>query len=112
MNDTVSTTTLERMRFPPVPAAHRHANDACFTKLIGYPGADVIRGDPLFAVEASVLAQRQNDLISAAATLKTAKAQVALNDTSEKRQHSLFPGPRRGPEGLAAVPGGPGEGAG
>ena len=78
------------MRCPPVVSAHRHANDACFTRLIGCPGADVVRGDPLFAVEASELAQGQNDLITAAAALKTAKAQLALAETNEKRQHSLF----------------------
>ena len=36
------------------------------TKLIARPGDDVARGDPLFAVEASELAQGQNDLVSAA----------------------------------------------
>jgi membrane fusion protein, heavy metal efflux system len=60
------------------------------TKLIARPGDDVARGDPLFAVEASELAQGQNDLISAAAALKTAKAQLVLAETNEKRQHSLF----------------------
>ena len=60
------------------------------TKLIARPGDDVVRGDPLFAVEASELAQGQNDLISAAAALKTAKAQLVLAETNEKRQHSLF----------------------
>jgi cobalt-zinc-cadmium efflux system membrane fusion protein len=60
------------------------------TKLIARPGDDVARGDPLFAVEASELAQGQNDLVSAAAALKTAKAQLVLAETNEKRQHSLF----------------------
>ena len=60
------------------------------TKLIARPGDEVARGDPLFTVEASELAQGQNDLISAAAALKTAKAQLMLAETNEKRQHSLF----------------------
>jgi cobalt-zinc-cadmium efflux system membrane fusion protein len=60
------------------------------TKLIARPGDDVARGDPLFAMEASELAQGQNDLITAASALKTAKAQLVLAETNEKRQHSLF----------------------
>jgi cobalt-zinc-cadmium efflux system membrane fusion protein len=60
------------------------------TKLIARPGDEVARGDPLFAVEASELAQGQNDLVNAAAALKTAKAQLVLAETNEKRQHSLF----------------------
>jgi cobalt-zinc-cadmium efflux system membrane fusion protein len=60
------------------------------TKLIARPGDEVARGDPLFAVEASELAQGENDLISAVAALKTAKAQLSLAETNEKRQHSLY----------------------
>jgi cobalt-zinc-cadmium efflux system membrane fusion protein len=60
------------------------------TRLIARPGDDVGRGDPLFAMEAGELAQGQNDLISAQATLKTAKAQLALSETNEKRQHALY----------------------
>jgi membrane fusion protein, heavy metal efflux system len=60
------------------------------TKLIARPGDDVARGDPLFAIQAGELAQGQNDLISAAATLRTAKAQLNLAETNEKRQHALF----------------------
>ena len=60
------------------------------TKLIARPGDDVARGDPLFAIEASELAQGENDLISAASALKTAKAQLTLAETNEKRQHSLY----------------------
>ena len=60
------------------------------TKLIARPGDEVARGDPLFSVEASELAQGQNDLVSAASTLKTVKAQLVLAETNEKRQHSLF----------------------
>jgi cobalt-zinc-cadmium efflux system membrane fusion protein len=36
------------------------------------------------------LAQAQNDLIAAAAGLKTAKAQLNLAETNEKRQHALY----------------------
>jgi membrane fusion protein, heavy metal efflux system len=60
------------------------------TQVIARPGDEVARGDPLFAVEATELAQGENDLISAAATLRTAKAQLNLAETNEKRQHSLY----------------------
>jgi membrane fusion protein, heavy metal efflux system len=60
------------------------------TKLIAHPGDYVSRGDPLFEIQANELAQGQNDLISDAATLKTAKAQLVLAETNEKRQHSLY----------------------
>lgn len=60
------------------------------TRLMARPGDFVKRGDPLFAMDASELAQGQNDLISAAATLKTARAQLVLADTNEKRQHALY----------------------
>jgi len=60
------------------------------TKLIVKPGDLVARGDPLFAIEASELAQGQNDLITAAANLHTARAQLTLAQTNEKRQHELY----------------------
>ncbi len=60
------------------------------TRLIAKAGDDVARGDPLFAVQATELAQGQNDLITAVATLRTAKAQLALSQTNEKRQHELY----------------------
>ncbi len=60
------------------------------TKLIAKPGDNVARGDPLFAIQAGELAQGQNDLITAVAGLRTAKSQLALAQTNEKRQHQLF----------------------
>lgn len=60
------------------------------TKLIVRTGDHVTRGDPLFAIQASELAQGQNDVITAAATLRTSKAQLNLAKTNEKRQHALF----------------------
>jgi cobalt-zinc-cadmium efflux system membrane fusion protein len=60
------------------------------TKLFVRPGDSISRGDPLFAMQASELAQAQNDLISAVAALKTAKAQLTLAETNERRQHSLY----------------------
>jgi cobalt-zinc-cadmium efflux system membrane fusion protein len=60
------------------------------TKLIARAGDTVERGDPLFTIQASELAQAQNDLITAVANLKTAKAQLNLATTNEKRQHDLY----------------------
>ena len=59
-------------------------------KLFASAGDTVRQGDPLFAVQASEFVQAQNDLISAAATLRTARAQFALAQTNEKRQHALY----------------------
>jgi cobalt-zinc-cadmium efflux system membrane fusion protein len=60
------------------------------TKLFSRVGDRVKAGDPMMAIQASELAQGQNDLISAVATLKTARAQLNLAQTNEKRQHALF----------------------
>jgi len=60
------------------------------TRLIARPGDNVARGDPLFTIEANELAQGQNDLVTAAAALRTAKAQLQLAETNEKRQHALY----------------------
>ena len=53
-------------------------------------GDRVTAGDPLLEVEASEFVQGQNDLIAAAAQLNTAKAQLHLAQTAERRQHDLF----------------------
>ena len=60
------------------------------TKLFAKAGDDVAQGAPLLAVAATEFVQGQNDLISAAATLRTARAQLNLAQTSEKRQHDLY----------------------
>jgi cobalt-zinc-cadmium efflux system membrane fusion protein len=60
------------------------------TKLFSRVGDVVKPGDPMLAIDASELAQGQNDLISAVATLKTAVAQLNLAQTNEKRQHALY----------------------
>jgi membrane fusion protein, heavy metal efflux system len=59
-------------------------------KLFASAGDTVRQGDPLFAVQASEFVQAQNDLIAAAATLRTTHAQVNLAATNEKRQHELY----------------------
>jgi cobalt-zinc-cadmium efflux system membrane fusion protein len=61
-------------------------------KLIAKLGDHVERGAPLMAVEATEFVQAQNDLITAASTLKTARSQLSLAQAAEQRQHLLFLG--------------------
>ena len=60
------------------------------TKLFVRAGDRVKRGDPLAAIASTELVQAANDLVSSAATLKTAQAQLNLAVTNEKRQHALY----------------------
>jgi len=60
------------------------------TRVIANFGDYVKRGDPLLAVEAAEFAQNQNDLISAAAALNTARSQLSLAQTNEQRKHALY----------------------
>jgi len=60
------------------------------TRLYAKAGDRVRKGAPLFAVEASEFVQAQNDLVTAVSTLATARAQLNLAQTNEKRQHDLF----------------------
>ncbi len=53
-------------------------------------GDRVKAGDPLMAVQASEFVQGQNDLVAAGAALNTARSQLALAQTNEKRQHDLY----------------------
>ncbi|MBV9251537.1 MAG: efflux RND transporter periplasmic adaptor subunit [Acetobacteraceae bacterium] len=60
------------------------------TKLFAKAGDKIEQGAPLLAVAASEFVQAQNDLISNAATLRTARAQLNMAQTNEKRQHDLY----------------------
>ena len=60
------------------------------SKLFAKAGDVVVKGSPLFTIEATEYVQAQNDLISAAASLNTAKAELKLSVITEKRQHELF----------------------
>jgi cobalt-zinc-cadmium efflux system membrane fusion protein len=60
------------------------------TRLIARAGDVVKVGDPLIAIQATELAQAQNDLVSGAAAVKVARAQLVLAQTNEKRQHALY----------------------
>jgi cobalt-zinc-cadmium efflux system membrane fusion protein len=60
------------------------------TKLFAHAGDLVKAGDPLLAMQASEFVQASNDLIAAIAADRTAKAQLTLAGTTEKRQHDLY----------------------
>jgi cobalt-zinc-cadmium efflux system membrane fusion protein len=59
-------------------------------RLFARLGDRVLPGAPLFAVEASEFVQAVNDLITAAATLRTARGQLTQATTNEKRAHELY----------------------
>jgi cobalt-zinc-cadmium efflux system membrane fusion protein len=59
-------------------------------RLIARLGDRVDPGAPLFALEASEFVQAMNDLITAAAALKTARALQSQAATNEKRAHELY----------------------
>src|SRR5262249_40603279 len=52
---------------------------------------DVVKpGDPLFVIHASEFVQAQNDLITALGNLRSARSQLAMAQTTEKRTHELY----------------------
>lgn len=60
------------------------------TRILAKAGDHLAKGDPMLAIEASEFVQAQNDLVAALATLTTARAQLTLSETAEKRQHDLY----------------------
>jgi len=62
------------------------------TRVIARAGDVVAAGAPLFAVQSNELAQAENDMVTALATLRTAHAQLDLATTNESRQHQLYLG--------------------
>lgn len=62
------------------------------TRVFARAGDVVSAGAPLFAVQASELAQAENDMVSGLATLRTARAQLELATANEARQHQLYLG--------------------
>jgi cobalt-zinc-cadmium efflux system membrane fusion protein len=59
-------------------------------KVIAMLGDVVKPGDPLFVINASEFVQAQNDLITALANLQTARSQLTMAQTTEKRTHELY----------------------
>ncbi len=60
------------------------------TKVLAHAGDMVAAGTPLFLVQASEISQAENDLITAAAALRTARAQLDLAGSAAQRQHTLY----------------------
>jgi cobalt-zinc-cadmium efflux system membrane fusion protein len=59
-------------------------------KVIARLGDIVEPGAPLFVIHASEFVQAQNDLITALANLQTARSQLSMAQTTEKRAHELY----------------------
>ena len=59
-------------------------------KVIAMLGDVVEPGAPLFVIHASEFVQAQNDLITALANLTAARSQLAMAQTTEKRNHELY----------------------
>jgi cobalt-zinc-cadmium efflux system membrane fusion protein len=59
-------------------------------KLFAKTGDTVAAGAPLLTVESTEFVQAQNDLVTAVAALSTARAQLRLAQTNERRQQALF----------------------
>jgi cobalt-zinc-cadmium efflux system membrane fusion protein len=60
------------------------------TQILANLGDVVKPGQPLLALQATEFVQGQNDLLSAEAALATARAQLSLAQTNEKRKHALL----------------------
>jgi cobalt-zinc-cadmium efflux system membrane fusion protein len=60
------------------------------TKVIAMLGDVVEPGAPLFVISASEFVQAQNDLITALANLQSARSQLKMAQTTEKRTHDLY----------------------
>jgi len=59
-------------------------------KVIAMLGDMVEPGAPLFVIHASEFVQAQNDLITALANLQSARSQLVMAQTTEKRAHELY----------------------
>jgi membrane fusion protein, heavy metal efflux system len=60
------------------------------TKVMAMLGDVVEPGAPLFVIHATEFVQAQNDLITALANLRTARSQLTMAQTTEKRTHELY----------------------
>src|SRR3982074_174812 len=62
------------------------------TKLLVRPGDRVVKGQPLFVIEAADNVQAQNDFIAAMSAMNKAKSALALAEIQDKRARGLFEG--------------------
>jgi len=61
-------------------------------RLLVKPSETVVRGQPLFVIEATDAVQALNDTITALSTLNSAKSKLNLAQINEKRQNDLYAG--------------------
>ena len=59
-------------------------------KLLVKPGEDVVKGQPLFVIEATDAVQVHNDFITSISAVNKARAQVNLTQTVERRLRDLY----------------------
>jgi cobalt-zinc-cadmium efflux system membrane fusion protein len=62
------------------------------TKLLVKPGDGVVKGQPLFTIEAADTVQAQNDYITAMTAMNKARSALGLAEIQDKRAHDLFEG--------------------
>jgi cobalt-zinc-cadmium efflux system membrane fusion protein len=62
------------------------------TKLLVRPGDNVVKGQPLFVIEAADTVQAQNDYITAMTGLNKAQSALSLAEIQDKRAKDLFEG--------------------
>ena len=62
------------------------------TKLLARPGDSVVKGQPLFVIEAADTVQAQNDYIAAMTSLNKAQSALDLAQIQDKRAKDLFEG--------------------
>jgi cobalt-zinc-cadmium efflux system membrane fusion protein len=62
------------------------------TKLLVKPGDGVVKGQPLFTIEAADTVQAQNDYITAMTAMNKAKSALGLAEIQDKRARDLFEG--------------------
>src|SRR6266478_9463390 len=62
------------------------------TRLLARPGDRVVKGQPLFVIEAADTVQAQNDFIAAMTTMNKARSALDLAQLQHKRTKDLFEG--------------------
>jgi cobalt-zinc-cadmium efflux system membrane fusion protein len=62
------------------------------TKLLVRPGDSVVKGQPLFVIEAADTVQAQNDFIAAMTTMNKARSALNLAQLQDQRARDLFEG--------------------